>query len=386
MPRQRVELSLSTREFLDLVRAGRLGDVENWIKKGNSLHISDLRAGASVLCASVKAGFYSLVELVLRSEKWEAADLASALRVAMSIRRIDLVDLLLGAGAPIHAVYFDEVCQTMNVQLIERFLVAGLDPAKGNGFAQALNEHKAKPLLGIYRGLRGKFPALDPQASLALSEAIRERNLRWTALLAWAGADPFAAVPHGINVEWPDDLDFTTTPAIEACMADNVAFIRALKLRPTSEQLRELLSYACFRPHKEILTYLLKLVPNAEINEPETNSSKALENLVKESKNDRLWSWPGIQDREKQILESAELLLDHGARWNPSDGDLSYARRGLRTHDPKHVVQLVRLLLYTNGAAEPSRVWELCRTPKIRDLIRQADAPLWHELLELAPD
>ena len=135
-------------------------------------------------------------------------------------------------------------------------------------------------------------------------------------------------------------------------MTDNLAYVRALKLKPNPEQARELVYYASFRPTPEIIKYLLNLVPKNELNEGENDSCKALESLVKSSHRDYSWISSGRADEEKHILESVELLLDHGARWNPPDNDLSCARRGLGTRVPKHVVQLIRLLLYTPGAAQ----------------------------------
>jgi hypothetical protein len=66
---------------------------------------------------------------------------------------------------------------------------AGTDPNKDNVFARALCSIKARPLLGFYRQFRTEFPALDDQAALALSEAVNSSQVRWTALLACAGAD-----------------------------------------------------------------------------------------------------------------------------------------------------------------------------------------------------
>jgi len=211
MAKPRIVLSESSRELVEMIKAGQLVELENWIKEGKSLRLSEADAGISALSVSVKAGFNRLVEVVLQNEKWDAAELSKALNCALSNKRTDLGELLLGAGAPVDQVRFDEACQTMDVKLVECLLEAGADPGKNNGFAQALNEHKAKPLLGIYRGLRAKFPALDRQAALALSETVRAWNLRWTSLLAWAGADPLFPVPYGMDEKWPDDIDYTTS-------------------------------------------------------------------------------------------------------------------------------------------------------------------------------
>ena len=91
------------------------------------------------------------------------------------------------------------------------------------------------------------------------------------------------------------------------------------------------------------------------------------------------------KEEERQLLESIEILLDQGAHWNPPNDHLRDVRRGLGTHDGKHVVSVIRLLLYTPGAADPTNIWEVCRTDKIRALIRANDSELWNELLEFRP-
>ena len=352
MPRRRVELSPSAKEVSALIRNGKLFEVEAWVKSGKSLKMSELGPWSSMLYVAVDTGFHSLVKVVINGEKWDQEELSCAMNRALYNRRWDLVELLLDAGAPAQDANLHEICRTMEPRVIERFLRAGVDPQEENAFAHVLSEFKVKPLLRVYRDLRQEFPVLDRQASLALSEAIGERNLRWTSLLAWAGADPLRPVPYGLSEEWTDDPDYGTSAAIRACMTDNLAYVRALKLKPNPEQARELVYYASFRPTPEIIKYLLNLVPKNELNEGENDSCKALESLVKSSHRDYSWISSGRADEEKHILESVELLLDHGARWNPPDNDLSCARRGLGTRVPKHVVQLIRLLLYTPGAAQ----------------------------------
>ena len=43
--------------------------------------------------------------------------------------------------------------------------------------------------------------------------------MRWTALLAWAGADPFRPVPSDLFSAFPVDPDDFTTAAKEATLA-----------------------------------------------------------------------------------------------------------------------------------------------------------------------
>jgi len=108
------------------------------------------------------------------------------------------------------------VCELLDLTMMERHLRAGTDPNKDNVFARVLCSAKARPLLGFYKQFREEFPALDDQAALALSEAVRNNQVRWTALLAWAGADPLRPVPYEIDDPFPVDPDSSTTAAEQA--------------------------------------------------------------------------------------------------------------------------------------------------------------------------
>jgi 23S rRNA C2498 (ribose-2'-O)-methylase RlmM len=100
--------------------------------------------------------------------------------------------------------------------MMEQQLRAGTNPNDGNVFAQVLDSKKARPLLGFFRQFRAEFPALEDQAALALAEAVKHRQVRWVALLAWAGADPFRPVPNSLDETFPVDPDDCTTAAREA--------------------------------------------------------------------------------------------------------------------------------------------------------------------------
>jgi hypothetical protein len=64
---------------------------------------------------------------------------------------------------------------------------------------------KARLLLRFYKSFRTEFPNLDDQAALALYDAVANEQVGWTALLAWAGADPFRPVPWNFEDAFPAD-------------------------------------------------------------------------------------------------------------------------------------------------------------------------------------
>jgi hypothetical protein len=169
VPKPRPKSADDINDLLALIKAGRLFEVQAWIADGNRVRDpSNEHAKFCPLYQSVEVGFHSLVQVVLTATEWAQDEKDDALNAAMSNRRLDLVDLLLASGAQASAINFSDVCQTVDTGLMERFLRLGVDPAKDNAFARSLDDIKARPLLGFYRSFRREFPALHPQASLAL--------------------------------------------------------------------------------------------------------------------------------------------------------------------------------------------------------------------------
>jgi hypothetical protein len=143
-----------------------------------------------------------------------------------------------------------------------------------------LTPKKARPLLGFYRQFRAEFPALEDQAALALVEAVKTRQVRWTALLAWAGADPFRPVPNDLSAPFPVDPEDCTTAAREATWANNLDIMKVLRLKPTPAQALDLLSSVTYRHDSKLFQQLLSVIPREQTNNTPRASSEALESLV----------------------------------------------------------------------------------------------------------
>lgn len=370
-----------TKELLSLVKAGRLFELQKWVAAGKPLKSAESEKDPEILIHAVASGFHSMVEEVLRVGGWTATELIEGFNTALHARRGDLAELLLAAGAPIQDVDFEELCGTMHVPLMRRFLECGGDPSRNNAFAHALDRFKAKPLLGFYKQMRGEYPALDDQAEFALSKAVSDKTIRWTCLLMWAGADPYRKVPSGSDGDWEDEFN-TTTAAAAACWLGDDSFFLAMKLKPTKEQALELCGEAAFKPSVVKFEALLRGLTGDDLNAGERKSCDVLERLV--GHHHLEFATPfHYSVKDEQRIQCIELLLNRGARWNPPVEELRRARLGLGSYDGLYVVRVLRLLLYTPGAANVGLVWELCRTPKMRSLIVVADSELWDELQEL---
>lgn len=370
--------------LLRLVEAGKLFAVQDWIKSGKPLRLPDgNQPKTSTLYAAVESGFHSLVEELLRAGGWSAPELSAALDLARSTRRFDLAELLGQRGARPKPMDFETSCDKLDLFMMERQLRAGTNPNDGNVFAQVLDSKKARPLLGFFRQFRDEFPALEDQAALALAEAVKQRQVRWVALLAWAGADPFRPVPNDLSSPFPVDPEDCTTAAQEAAWINNPEILKVLHLKPTPAQALDLLSTLSYRHDAKFFQHLLGIIPQALINDTPRASSKVLESLVGQHPHRNFITNVPDEKANAENLQCLELLLNAGARWNPPPEDIRSARRNLIAHDPRYIVQLLRLLLYTPEAANIENFLEFCYSQTLKAKIATVDAPLIQELQSL---
>jgi hypothetical protein len=372
------------KELLDLIHTGKLFALQEWIKSGKPLKTPEsLPRAPRLLCAAVRTGFHSIVEELLRATKWPPREMADALDWARSRRRYDIADLLLNHGAEPEQQDFQTLCETLDLTMMERHLRAGTDPNKDNVFARVLAAIKARPLLKFYRQFRVEFPALDDQASLALCEAVRANQVRWTALLSWAGADPLRPVPYDLDGTFPVDPENSTTAAEVAIWRNNPEILRLLRLNPNASQAVALLSDAGHYGNQDLFRSLLKPLSPAQLNTSARGSCSPLERLVNRYGRRGSWDNSPNADSDKKALECVELLLDAGARWDPLPDDLRRIRRNILDHDPRYIVQLLRLLLYTPNVANVGVLLELCRSQTLLGKIATVDLPFVQEIKQL---
>jgi len=365
-------------ELLPLVISGRLFAVQAWIQSGRTIPNSNDKRKRCALSRAVEAGFHSMVDILLQSKVWTQKQRDEALSLAISDSRLDLAELLQAHGAASSSVDFELVCRTVKPEVMERFLRAGGDPSKENGFARALSEMQARPLLRFYRSLKDEFPSLHLQASLALGHAVREKKIRWIALLAWAGADPFMNVPDDLYSSWEFGEYGGRIPAHDACWSRNSEVVKALQLKPTHAQALELLEHAAYFPSVDVMKEILRKLPTGGLNIGDPPKSLAVERLV-ESLSISDYGY-GAEDRGKEAAGCLELLLDLGARWRPEKTQIDSIRRSLLKQPPRFIVRIIRLLLHIPGAADHQLLFELCRTSVIRSKIAESDKHLLKDL------
>src|SRR6266550_5292936 len=115
-------------ELHRLCRAGRLYDVERWIRDGHPLQIAQgtpvKRARAtSALEIALGTGNHALVLLLLANGYDPNQEPRSPLDLALRARRLDFVTLLLEWGADPHRVDLDDLFDTYNSELFTRSMI-----------------------------------------------------------------------------------------------------------------------------------------------------------------------------------------------------------------------------------------------------------------------
>ena len=149
---------LSIAEAKDLIRlckTGRLFEVQDWIASGKSLCVP-VESKTTPLEVALKSGFHSLVELLLQNA--ENQELKNrALQLALSLKRLDLIELLVAHGAEISSVPFIDVLYVWDPSIIRYFLDQGADFITDSPFAVAFRE-KIRTALSPWRECRAKYP------------------------------------------------------------------------------------------------------------------------------------------------------------------------------------------------------------------------------------
>src|SRR5881394_627067 len=355
MPRGITALPDELRELFDLVNQGKLFGLQEWIAVGKPLQFDEVMGSRRYLLEeAIRTGFHSVVEVLLRADGWSAEDLAHSLEFARDRSRYDISELLEKFGARGKELDFLTACEKLDLATAERLLRAGFDPNKTNDFASVLSAVKAKPLIGFYKNHRAEFPVLNDQAAIALRIAVGKNEVRWAALLVWAGADPFRLAPDNLDESFPFDPEKHSwgTAGEDAVWRGDSQMLKVLHLNPTPEQAVTLLKATTYKHNVPLFKTLLANIPREQINKTGRNSCEVLEKFVGSWPDENIFTRVSNEQGNAEKLQCIELLLDAGARWNPPVEELKGDRRYLLRHDAKYIVQLIRLLLHTPNAAD----------------------------------
>lgn len=359
------------KELVRLCRAGRLYEVEAWIRAGRSLEVPR-EARTTPLRVVLETGFHSLIELLLRHETNQQVK-NDLLREALFMDRREVVELALAHGAEVTSIPFLDVLLTSDRALVLSFLERGADPISDHPFARAFHQLRAKTILGSYMDCRRLRPdlaeGLQRQADMALRQFAQDGNLKWVSLMLWAGADPRSSGP---TVEDPDDSEWSTTALHEACWSDNVGVLKRLQPTP-SDDLTGMLQRAAERANAGTIDYLLTI--GASPNDKPDGGSSALDSCL------RILGWEELErvehgdfaicedspQKASRARPAIRVLLRHGAVWTPDLSTLNATRRILYKLEPDLLVELLSQLRARQTGEVALR--ELLRVRQLRQFL-----------------
>ena len=371
---KRAETHDEIKPLIGLCKAGRLFEVQQWIAAGKPVNLrlspEKRHRTKGPLEVSIECGFHSLVQVLLEGGADIAEPRHHPLEHALFKRRLDMVELLIEHGTDIHSVDMDVVFDTWLPEIMEFFIERGADVETGNPLAAALCS-RIRTALGIFKRYKDRFPSFQEQADIALRFHCREGNLKWVALMLWAGANPYSKGP--VDGEEPDPESDSSAVELAALHGHFDVFkLKNIRLDPTLKDAHELLRNACFAEKADFLKELLDKGFNP--NDQENGGSSLISSLL----GYMTWSFDLDSRKPKRNLDTTRsreklkmihLLARHGARWIPAGKDeISHARRSLIEMSPDYIVEFI-WIMSKYQACTRENIEELIRTPAIRSVV-----------------
>lgn len=372
--------------LFELCRAGKLFEVQDWIAAGKPVNPPAERLKrqkfTSPLLVAIDKGFHSLAKVLLvGGALQEPTDHDSPMNRALSMRRRDLVELLVENGFDPRSVDLSAVLHSWDPGLMEYFLERGANPVNGQPFAQAFC-NRVRTAVKVFKKYCEQNPQLLEQANVALRHHCMKGNMRWVQLMLWAGADPYAP---GLESCHEDASRYEGSSALMvAAIHDQWEVFRIKKVRakPDHPGLRPCIFFLGDDGDSfDILTDLLKrgLNPNDE----STGGCGAIQSwLGSMDIQTQQWIWGLRSDRQgldsdyaRQRMRAIHLVAKHGGKWTPSESGIKSARRTLLKMIPDYTVEFVWIMSkYESARAEDLAT--LLNSPSMRSHIAEHRARL----------
>jgi hypothetical protein len=384
--------------LIDLCKAGKLFDVQEWIASGKPVNPPPSVSGYKRKCPleiAIGLGFHSLVQVLLKG----GADIYEPrywpLDDALYKRRLDLVKLLVEHGADIHSVSMASIFETWQPDIMKWFIEQGADVETDNPLAYAFCE-RIKTALGIFKTYKDRFLSFQEQANIALRHHCKEGNLKWVSLMLWAGADPYAKGAVSWDDEPEPEYDRNALELAAELHHYDIFNLKQIRLDPSNPELRGLLFEACYADESDFLEKLLEIGFRPE--EYENSGSPLIQSLLTSMgwccnfTNRDPWYLHKNRNRERNIdnhqcrekIKMIHILAKSGAKWIPEDrSEIGYARRSLLKLKPDYIVEFIWIMVKHN-ACKRENIEELIRTPTIRAVVHHY-LPRINELIASLP-
>jgi len=393
---KRSETYEEIKPLIDLCKAGKLFEIQEWIVSGKPVNPPPSVSGykrKSPLEIAIDLGFHSLVQVLLEGGANINEPRYWPLDHALHKRRLDLVKLLVKYGADIHSVSMASVFETWQPEIMKWFIEQGTDVETENPLAYALC-NRIRTALGILKTYRNRFPSFQEQVNIALRHHCKEGNLKWVSLTLWAGADPYTKGPDS----WEEDHDLEYDQNALELASDYENFeifnLKNIDLDPTKPELKQLLLGACRAEKSDFLEKLLMKGFNP--GDYENNGTPLIQALLTSMSwyfNPNRWdTWNSGRttnrdmdnEKSREKIKMIHMLAKQGAKWLPKDrSETGEARRSLLKMKPDYTIEFIWIMSKFK-ACKREDIEELMRTPSIRSVINSYSARI-NDLLENLP-
>lgn len=347
-------------ELRDLVRKGRLFDVQSWISSQKPLCQPGSRK-ETVLWTAVERGFHSMVQIL--ADVWpDENSLVDALHIAAGKRRVDIVWMLLSHVTNLRLIRLQIIAECCDKELMRHFLDRWDEVDNEDGIHSILLA-MPRPLTGLIREYAPRLPNSQRELALAMKTFVSEDHPRWVGLTLWMGGDPRLRVP---DPDYPeDDPEDWLSPMEYAAMMGNVQALKLMKPSPEQDDMDALLNHVSLyrESGRESMEYLIKR--GARINSKDNGGSLIFDRFFTSGfwyRHGVFESCPGYSD-----VEFLRKWIERGAKWIPSERyELRAARSSLRNMSSYRLWELLKLL---SKAAEESLLVDLCSTKIMWDAL-----------------
>lgn len=368
--------------MLELCRAGRLFEVQDWVRAGKPVNLPLVHEKRTKrnrpLWVAIELGFHSLVQVLVEGGAEIEEPDYSALHHALGKRRLDLIRLLVEHGADIHSVTMSSVFESWDPRIMEYFIQQDADVETGNPLAYALCS-RIRTALIIFQRYKDRFSSFQQQINIALRHHSKEGSLKWVSLLLWAGADPYEKGPDSIDEDDYPEEDHNALELAALYGHFEIFKIKRIQLDPKHPRAKELLHMACHGGKANLLRELLVRGFNPQ--EFENEGSPLIQTLL----NDLPWSfdysfydfyssgrrkWKDIDtSKSRDKIKMIHLLVRNGAKWKPKDvSDTNDTRKSLLKMSSDYAMEFIWIMSQYKACTRKD-IEQLIRTPSIRTLL-----------------
>jgi hypothetical protein len=373
--------------LIELVRQGRLFDVQEWIAQGKSVNApatepkKQRRHGP--LEEAMNSGFHSMVLILVEA----GANLIEigpncwtrfcALTDAVTMKRLDLIDLLIFRGANINSVCMLTVYETWDPVIMRYFIDRGVHPAIENSLATALC-WRIRTALGVCKQYKKQFPDIQEQMDVALRHHATKGNKKWVSLMLWAGADPYSVGPDEVEIEQDTECYECALKIAVWKNLDWVFDMKQVKLHPDKASSKDIFDAVCYA---KCITIFEKLLDAgfADI-QTQAEQTELISTIMRHMSYESYYvhqdyynPYPERRMRKPLLdteycrdgVHKLKMLFDRGWVWKPSMDEIKSFRRHVLKIDGKYFIEILEMAR-SYKLASYEMLNELTRTPTAR--------------------